>query len=292
MTTPPSTAGAPATPEPPVQTTAPGDGSILNADRSCFRCSYNLRGLPIAGVCPECGTPVQDSLRGILLQFASAEYLSTIHSGLSLILNGILLMVLLSVVSIFIGINASGVAGGDPGLVLAGLQIIPSVMMLLGYWKYTEPDPGFAGTELPAAARKVMRVTVVIQAATTAAGFLLSFATIVFLAGGAATSGASAVLLVVGIVNITGIGAFVVQFFATMRYTRWMASRVPDARIITRTKTYMWALPAIAIVGAIFLFLGPLIALVLYWNLLDRLRKHVKAIRKTGSPAALKGSLG
>lgn len=277
------------TPEPPVLATAPGDGSILNADRSCFRCSYNLRGLPIAGVCPECGTPVQDSLRGILLQFASAKYLSTIHSGLSLILNGILLMVLLFVVSVFMGVR---LVGGNYRLAIAGLQIIASVMMLLGYWKYTEPDPGFAGTELPTAARKVMRVTVVIQAAATAAGFLLSFAAIVFLVGGAATSGASAVLLVAGIANIAGIGAFAVQFFATMRYTRWMASRVPDVYILKRTKTYMWLLPVISFVGAIVFFVGPLIALICYWNLLDRLRKHVKSIRKTGSPAALKGSLG
>jgi len=40
-------------------------------------------------------------------------------------------------------------------------------------------------------------------------------------------------------------------------------------------------------IGAFFLLLGPLIALILYWNLLDRMRKHLIAIEKTGEPAQL-----
>lgn len=35
------------------------------------------------------------------------------------------------------------------------------------------------------------------------------------------------------------------------------------------------------------LFLGPLIALIIYWNLLDRMRKHLKSILATGRPAAV-----
>jgi hypothetical protein len=33
--------------------------------------------------------------------------------------------------------------------------------------------------------------------------------------------------------------------------------------------------------------LGPLVALVLYWNILDRFRKHVKSILTVGTPATL-----
>jgi hypothetical protein len=42
----------------------------------------------------------------------------------------------------------------------------------------------------------------------------------------------------------------------------------------------------LATVGALLL-LGPLVALVLYWNLLHRMRKHLKAIVETGEPAQL-----
>lgn len=68
----------------------------------------------------------------------------------------------------------------------------------------------------------------------------------------------------------------------------WLATRVPDYFIVKRTKTYMWLLPVLYIPGAALIGLGPLIALVLYWNLLDRLRKHVKSIIKHGGPARLK----
>jgi hypothetical protein len=277
----------------PISPTFTAPGPVLTDDRACVQCSYNLRGLPLNGNCPECGTPVETSLRGILLQYASPDYLATIHQGLSLVLNGIMLMIVLSVVGMVIGF-ASG-AGGGPGtsatLIVAGLQLIPSVMMLLGYWKYTEPDPGFVGTELPTAARKVMRITVIIQAVTTAVSFLLQIAAPSLMSGGVNSSGAMAFGLLMMLVGLASLAAWTVQFFATMRYTRWVAVRVPDAQIIRRTQTYMWLLPLIAILGAIVI-IGPLIALVLYWNMHDRLRKHVRAIRETGQPAALKGALG
>jgi hypothetical protein len=71
-----------------------------------------------------------------------------------------------------------------------------------------------------------------------------------------------------------------------MRYTRWVAGRVPDAHMVGRTKTYMWLLPLLYTVG-ILIIVGPLIALVMYWNLLDRLRKHLTSIASTGQPAKL-----
>lgn len=259
----------------------------LTTDRSCVRCSYNLLGLPLAGKCPECGTPVTDSLKGILLQFASPEYLKTLHSGLSLILNGILLMIVVWVADVLLGIRGGG--GQSARLLASGLGLIPSIMLILGYWRYTQPDPGFVGKELPNAARKVMRVTVLIQAAATATMFVLQ---LVLEATGTSAGGAVSIFaLIVLVVTVAGVGAWVVQFFATMRYTRWMASRVPDVHIVKRTRTYMWLLPVIAAAGSVVL-VGPLIALVMYWNLLDRLRKQVKAIRSTGVPAALKGALG
>jgi hypothetical protein len=52
---------------------------------------------------------------------------------------------------------------------------------------------------------------------------------------------------------------------------------------------YRWLLPLIAVVGAVALFLGPLVALIMYWNLLDRMRKHLKSIVANGQPASLRG---
>jgi hypothetical protein len=147
---------------------------MVSQDRACVRCSYNLRGLPIEGNCPECGTPVQDSLKGILLQFATSEYRAKITSGLSFILNGILLMV----IAVVCGIALSAAIPRQTGALLSeGLQFIASIIITIGYWKYTEPDPGFVGTETTGSARNVARsaviasvVIILVQASLSATG--------------------------------------------------------------------------------------------------------------------------
>lgn len=53
---------------------------VLTGDLPCARCRYNLRGLSILGVCPECGTPV----RGTILATVDphARELAPIHAPL------------------------------------------------------------------------------------------------------------------------------------------------------------------------------------------------------------------
>lgn len=263
------------TANPPVHPLQNTGALTVDHDRNCVRCSYNLRGLPIDGKCPECGSPIADSLKGILLQFASPEYLQKVAGGLSLILNGILLMVVAVILS-FALVAALRTAGA--ALIGQGLQIIASVMMLIGYWKYTEPDPGFIGTESPGSARSVARIAVLASLVILALQTALGAASV----NAARAPFALAILLLA----LASTVAAAVQFFAIMRYTRWVAGRVPDAFMVRRTRTYMWLLPVLYIVGALVI-VGPLIALVMYWNLLDRLRKHLKSIRSSGSPAAL-----
>lgn len=41
-------------------------GTELTGDLRCARCRYNLRGLSVRGVCPECGTPVAATLLAVL----------------------------------------------------------------------------------------------------------------------------------------------------------------------------------------------------------------------------------
>lgn len=268
-------------------------GGVVGGQHACVKCGYDLVGLPVTARCSECGLPVVDSLKGTLVQHASPEYLRTVLSGLNFILNGILLMIVVQVISIFGGV-ALGMSGAPATrhsieILAAGLALIPTLIIILGYWRYTEPDPGFLGQEKPDSARNVLRISVVIQAILQVVGLVAQFFGIQGGLGGALAGGAVSILVVLAILlALASLAAWAVQFFATMRYTRWLAQRVPDAFIIKRTKTYSWLLPLICFLGAFCMMLGPLIALVLYWNLLDRMRKHFKAIQATGHPAPLK----
>ncbi len=269
-----------------------GSMVVVEVDRNCIQCGYNLRGSPLAGKCPECGTDVSRSLQGILLQYASPDYQRSVESGLGLVLNGILVSIVLVVVNILLAFAG----GGWVVIVGAALGLIPQVMLVLGYLRYTTPDPQFVGTETPDAARNLARIAVLVGAGCALVQFLLQLG---LLAGGNAAvggaSGASGLGMVLAgalaVVSLLSLVAWAVQFFAVIKYTRWMAKRVPDGWIVDKTKLYIWLLPVLATVGALVL-IGPLIALVLYWNLHHRLRKQVQSIIATGSPAALKGALG
>lgn len=61
----------------------------------CLICEYNLRTLPVVGICPECGSPVARSLAPSLLHLQEPKRLAAIAGGLTwallVFVNGILL---------------------------------------------------------------------------------------------------------------------------------------------------------------------------------------------------------
>ncbi len=266
-----------------------GGIATSTAGRYCIKCAYALDGLPNDGQCPECATSIALSLREPTLANADPAYLQTIRSGLSFILNGILLLITVMVLTGFGGIMAATMGGSASGIQLAAqvLSVAVSAIILLGYWKFTQPDPSQVAMETTRSARAIIRWTVLAQAAIAVANFIINLLPSAAPAVGTG-AGATALQVVEFVLVLVGLVLWAVQFFAVMRYTRWIATRVPDFFIVKRTKTYMWLLPVLYIPGALLIGLGPLAALVLYWNLLDRLRKHVKSIIKSGIPAPLK----
>lgn len=262
------------------------DPSSSLAGRQCIHCSYKLDGLSASGVCPECGQPIEDSLKGLLLRFASPAYLREVSTGLSLYLNGILVMIVTSVLAGIAAFALRGSPAAMAGATLLGL--VPQVMMLLGFWKYTAPDPGYVGQENPNNPRQIARIALVVSAVATLISASLQFAgyttgfTIPGAGGTGGAGGAGAVvfstaMLVGVVVGLVAAVAWIAQFFAGLQYTKWMMSRIPDEELVTRTKKYMWLLPVIYLVGSC-LIVGPLIALVMYWNHLDKLRKHLQTL--------------
>lgn len=66
----------------PPAATAHSVETRIATDVSCGRCGHNLRTLPFAGVCTECGTPIELSLLGEHFSAADPRWANSIHRGL------------------------------------------------------------------------------------------------------------------------------------------------------------------------------------------------------------------
>jgi hypothetical protein len=251
----------------------------------CLKCGYDLRGLGPPGMCPECGTAIERSLHGNLLRYSDESYLAGLHRGVFLILAAIVVQVVLYFL-VFVGgfgvVYASSGALQEVELVAAVAGMVMtgvSLVQLYGWWLFSAPDPAYIGADQGTTARIVVRVTVVIMALFTALDASVETAQM-----GKPPGNLEAVAAVVGAVLFI---ALAVKFFASMLYVRWLAPRLPDARVDRRAKLLMWLGPLLVTVGAV-VFIGPLVALVLYWFLLNWIRVDIRRIRD-GQPVPERG---
>ena len=120
-------------------------------------------------------------------------------------------------------------------------------------------------------ARQIIRIAVCVQLAASVFGLIPQFST-----GQTLAPGMTAIVVLSMALGLASLIAWVAQFFAAMLYVRWLARRVPDQKLHNRAKRFMWLGPLLQTVGLLLLGLGPLIALVMYWNMLDTMRKHIK----------------
>ncbi len=249
---------------------------------NCIICGYDLSGLPISGTCPECGTAIERSYRPDRLINRSIRYLEQLRMGLSFVLNAILVSIILMVLSIVgqIAIKTSGssmmTTNGLNLLTQIGSTLV-SFASLYGWWKISTPDAQSQTRDMDSKPRQILRLSVIVLACSYVLSTLLSFG---FYSGVTPTMNAlgsplGIVLLVNSLVSTV---AWIAKFFAAMLYVRWLASLVPDESLADKAKRFMWLGPVLYTVGTLCIGLGPLIALVLYWNMLYYLKKHIVRI--------------
>lgn len=276
---------------PPIQT--------VGEEVPCTRCGYSLRGLAIVGKCPECGWPVEASLNGNLLRYASPDYLQKLQRGIVIVLSSVIAQLVLGLVIMivmFAGIAMMAAAGGAGGgaapgaagaaltwaVVLATmLGTLISLASALGYWMLTTPDAAASTSEQTVTARKLVRASVV---ASFVIGMASSALQVLEPALATGNPGPTPIPMTLEVLNalfsLLATVAMAVQFFAMMRYVRWLAGRVPDEGLVQQTRVYIWLLPVLTIVGMMCIGLGPLVAMVLYLVMLWSLRKQIVACQK------------
>ncbi len=137
------------TPVPALGTT----GNFITEDLACKHCGHNLRTLSTDAVCPECGTPIDYTLRGYYLKHSPSPWLRRVARGPLLLIIATALVALgtigaavWSIATAFSGGFSQGVPVGFDirrMVVLAVLAYIPpNVLTVVGIVFLTAADPG------------------------------------------------------------------------------------------------------------------------------------------------------
>lgn len=242
--------------------------AVVSFDAWCNSCGYNLLGLPLNGNCPECSKPVDQSLRGDLLQNSDPAHIATLLKGATFVLNGILAQVAIGVITLIVMIilQQMGVSTTAFGLLINFVGVAISGVILFGWWQFSTLDPAYSGRNDASQARAWIRNLLIVAIVMTVIGMFLGFLPPDLLG----------VTIAFSVLNMA---VSVARYFFEMSYVRWLAPRLPNEKVAQRAKRLLWLGPVLCTVGFLLLGLGPIIALVMYWNLLHWVRLDLKKIQ-------------
>ena len=217
----------------------------LDEDIACRKCGYNLRGLLVESVCPECNTAVGRSTHGDLLRFCDPAWVGVVASGMNWIVAGIVCSIAIALIAM----SLAALQGGPGSFVLlqwGGLAI--GFVSLIGHWKLTTPDPVRIEAEPSITARSLVRIAM-------SASFVMSV-----LATGAMQAGrVIGADVVTSVISFVQSGLGLIGTFAVFVYARRLALRIPDERLARSTCVVMWALGGLMLVGFVAGHIGPML---------------------------------
>ena len=246
----------------------------------CFWCDYDLRNTAPESNCPECGVPAATSIGRGLLATVPPDLLRSIHNGFRLVTVLILVYIVWIIVAavafttLLIGLDNSTL-----NLAVIPISIVSNGLVLAiiyGWWKLAAPFPDIPETIDGSDRRGFLNATLIAFAIVTAITMLVSFIP--------SNLDPDAPFETIDYVNFViqaiGVIVMILVYVAQMRYLQWFAKIAKNQKMHKRAKHLVWSGPLIAIVGAFFFLIGPLVVLILYWNMLEYLRRDVKKIIK------------
>ena len=231
-------------PPPPPRPKRPKATHVLD-DRQCPRCGYKLKGLPLTGRCPECGTPVAASGQGDDFAYANADWLWRLMVGARLVFWSLLGGVVIGIVLGFLP---------TPLAIDAIIQAGVSAVGFAGAWLLTGRDPTGRGENTYGKRRVAARVLIGIGIAAAVVGWLSN---VQALAGAALPLAiAEAGLLIVGAAGHPTIALYLAA----------LARRIPDPQLADRADLAAWGMYGTLATMFLMLLVGGIIALVSWAN--------------------------
>lgn len=231
-------------------------GATVEHPALCLRCGYELRGLAMSGLCPECGFAVLESLEHRRLGLSSHEYLASLRTGAALAIGA--LAVLIAAGFARLHLLALAFAPGTQKY-FVGLDGLGTALLIGGVWMLTIDDPGLHEKDQARANKRAMRAAATGLLAIAVAEFLIALR-VPLPVGGPGTTPLSMSLFALGVLVISSLGSlacWLILATGLVNYCRWLAVRVPDAMLLRMAGTMSWLLPAaIVIAFAASLFFG------------------------------------
>lgn len=204
----------------------------LDFDLACVRCGYNLRSTLPTGTCPECGEPVDTTLRPDLLHQANPGWLGALRKGSHWTVVAIIMSLAMIPVGMVIGFASVASSPNQAGSLPMGALIILSVLGLVvavtygvGVWLLTEPEPQRI-TDLTS--RSIARWFFV-------PGMIVGLFAEFFNAAGTQ----NAALVGAAIDTISSI-MVLVGSLAGLIYLRSLAHRIPEPSLAKQSTTVFW----------------------------------------------------
>ena len=246
------------------------------ADAVCVACGYGLAGLSAEGVCPECRTPIAESIRGSGLRAASAEYLGTLRMGAWVSAGSVLLdVVWFASFPVLLSLATEGViplsVGGAMRIVTV-LDLLGTIVGLWGWWMLSAPNEAMAGRR-DMVSRRLLRALLVAGAAWCLAQTVAVFVPAVGRTDWAALAGnlqfgPNTQWTVALITALVLRGVFLVlrfvRFWVGLVYLRSLAAAIPSAALHKRCTRQLWTIPLWSTLGMALFALGPVWAVWLY----------------------------
>jgi hypothetical protein len=223
-------------PYPPTAAALDASGAV-GIDLPCRKCGYNLRSLGGSGRCPECGSAVGLSVQGDFLRYSDPSWVFGLRRGVNFIIGAIAVIILGLIATIPVRINNRAL-GEDLTLLV---NFVGAVMSLFGGWLLTEPDPSGLGEDQYGAARKLIRICLVIGIFNQVMNVLRD-----------TLAPPPPVLMLLGLVLFAAAICGLIGQFAQLHYLEKLALRIPDDKLSARAHFLKFAI-AIAY-GALLVF--------------------------------------